>query len=106
MKNLAVQPLQTEVTLNRVIATIILAGELTITSALGVAERMAKVVDAGPGQLVLDLGGVVFLDAAAGRALDRAYRAALEAGCPVIVRWPRSSASRLIRLAGSVPRIP
>jgi hypothetical protein len=39
-----------------------------------------------------------FVDVAGARALDRAYEA-LEAGCPVIVRWHRPSARRVFRLA-------
>lgn len=93
-------PLQMEVTWDGVIATVTLTGELDITSAPGLAERLLKVVDAGPERLVLDLGGLVFVDVAGGRALDCAHKAAQAAGCPVIVRWPRPCASRVIQLAG------
>jgi anti-anti-sigma factor len=98
MKNLA-QPLQIEVTWDGVMATVTLTGDLDVTSEPGMTERLMKVAEPHPGQLVLDLGGLEFMDVAGASALDRAYRA-LEAGCPVVVRWPRPAAGRAFRLAG------
>jgi hypothetical protein len=43
--------------------------------------------------------GLVFVDVAGGRALDRAYKA-LEAECPVIVRWIRPSVRRAVKPGG------
>jgi hypothetical protein len=34
-----------------------------------------------------------------GRAFGRAFKA-LEAGCPVVVRWPRPSVRKVIQLGG------
>jgi len=93
------QPLRVEVTWDGGVATVVLTGDLDITSAPGMAERLMKVAEAHPERLVLDLGGLVFVDVAGGRALDRGYKA-LEAECPVIVRWPRPCASKVFRLAG------
>ena len=92
-------PLRVEVTLDAGVAVVMLTGELDITSAPGLAERLMKVAEAHPGRVVLDLGGLEFVDVAGGRALDRAYTA-LEAGCPVIVRWPGPSARRVFQLGG------
>jgi anti-anti-sigma regulatory factor len=61
-------------------ATVTLTGELDDTSAAGVVERPMKAAEAHPERLVLDLGGLEFVDVAGGRALDRAYWA-VEAGC-------------------------
>lgn len=94
------QPLQIEVSWDGVIATVTLTGELDAASAPGLTERLMKVAAARePGALVLDLSGLTFIDVVGGRALDWA-RQAIRAGCPVIVRWPPPSASRVIRLAG------
>jgi anti-anti-sigma factor len=82
-------------------AAVTLAGGLDITSAAGMTERLMKVAQAHPERLVLDLGGLEFVDVAGGRALDRGYKV-LEAECPVIVRRPRPAARRVFRLAGFV----
>lgn len=91
--------LRIEVTWDKAAAAVVLTGELDITGAPGLAERLMKVAEAHPERLVLDLGGLVFVDVAGGRALDCAYKA-LEAECPVIVRWPRPSARKVFLLGG------
>ena len=92
-------PLRVEVTWDGGVAVVMLTGDLDITSEPGLTERLMKVAQAHPERVVLDLGGLEFVDVAGGRALDRAYTA-LEAGRPVIVRWPRPSARRVLRLGG------
>lgn len=93
------EPLRVEVTWDGVIAVVTLTGELDITSAPGMTERLTKIAEAHPERLVLDLGGLVSVDVAGGRALDRAHKS-LEAECPVIVRWPRPSGHAAVRLGG------
>jgi anti-anti-sigma factor len=93
------QPFCVEVTWDGVIAVVALTGELDVTSAPGMTERMMKVAEAQPERLVLDLSGLVFVDVVGERALDRAYKT-LDAQCPVIVRWPRPCAHRAVRLGG------
>ena len=92
-------PVQLQVGWDGVVATAAVSGELDITNAPALCRRLMKVAEARPERLVLDLGGLVFVDVAGGRALDRGYKA-LEAECPVIVRWPRPCASKVFRLAG------
>lgn len=92
-------PLRVEVTWDGGVAVVMLTGELDITGERGLTERLIKVAHARPERVVLDLGGLEFVDVAGGRALDRAY-VALEAECPVIVRWPRPSARKVFQLGG------
>ena len=92
------QPLRVEVTWDRGAVAVILTGELDTATAPGMAERLMKVAEGNPERLVLDLGDMVFVDVAGARALDSAYKA-LEAECPVTLRWPRPSARGAFRLA-------
>jgi anti-anti-sigma factor len=88
------QPLRVEITWDGVIATVTLTGELDATSAPRMTEHLMKVAEIyAPRALVLDLRGLLFVDVAGGRAVDRA-RKALGAECPVIVRWPRLPSGR------------
>ena len=82
-------PLQTNVSWDGVVATVTVTGELDITAARALRRRLLEVASAHPDRLVLDLGGLVFVDAVGARALDNTHKH-LEAGCPVIVRNPPS----------------
>lgn len=94
-----VSPLQVEVSWDGVIATVTVVGELDITTAPGLTERLEKVAGAHPERLVLDLAGLVFVDMAGARAFGTVHKA-LEAGCPVIIRRLRPSARQVFRLTG------
>jgi hypothetical protein len=78
-------PLQTDVSWDGVVATVTVTGELGITAARALGRRLLEVASAHPERLVLDLGGLVFVDAAGARALDKT-RKHLEAGRPVVDR--------------------
>lgn len=102
-----VSPLRTNVSWDGVVATVTATGELDIGAACALCDRLLKLAAAHPERLVLDLGGLVFGDAAGARALANVHRL-LEAGCPVIVRrpppWPHEVAGRAgIAGAWSVP---
>lgn len=86
-------PLQVEVSWDGVVATVTVSGELDCTTAPALTRRFLEVAAERPERLVLDLGGLVFVDVASARALDSAYKA-LEAECPVILRAPRPSSAR------------
>ena len=96
-------PVQVHVGWDRVVATATVSGELDITNAPALYQRLMKVAEARPERLVLDLGGLVFVDVAGARALDCA-RQALEVVCPVILRGARPSAQGVFRLTGLVER--
>src|SRR5215467_10752014 len=80
-------PLQIDVSWDGVVATVTVTGELDIAAARALGRRLLEVASAHPERLVLDLGGLVFVDAAGARALEKT-RKHLEAGRPVIVRRP------------------
>ena len=79
--------LQTDVSWDGVVATVTATGDLDIAAARALRRRLQEVASARPERLVLDLGGLVFVDAAGAKALDDTQRR-LQAGCPVIVRSP------------------
>lgn len=92
-------PLQVEVRWDGVAATVTASGELDITTATALTRRLLKVAAAHPQRVVLDLGGLVFVDVAGARALDVTHRL-LEAECQVILRRPRPSARKVFAVAG------
>jgi anti-anti-sigma factor len=81
-------PLQIDVSAEGAVVMVTVFGELDITTAAPLSRRLLAIGDGHPGQLVLDLGRLVFADAAGTRALEETYQA-LEAECPVILRQPR-----------------
>lgn len=91
-------PLRAEVSGGRV-ATVTLAGELDITNAPVLAERLLKVTGAHPERLVLDLSGLAFMDVAGARMLDCAFHA-LDGRCPAVFRGFRPSARRIFQVTG------
>lgn len=91
--------LRVEICRDGVIATVTVGGELDLANAAQLTERLLTIARTNPERLVLDLGGLVFVDVAGARALDQAYKV-LEAGCPVILRRPRPSARKVLRLTG------
>src|SRR5215472_3168010 len=88
-------PLQIDVSWDGVVATVTMTGELDITAARALHRRLLEVASAHPQRLVLDLGGLVFVDAAGARALDNT-RKDLEAGRPVIVRRPPTWSGKIV----------
>lgn len=94
----SVSPLAIVVCWDEGVATITATGELDLASAATLTRRLLAVAAEHPDRLVLDLGGVVFVDVAGARALDVAH-ARLLSQCPVVLRAPRPSArSRVSRL--------
>lgn len=89
-----ISPLQIDVSWEGVVATVTVTGELDITTATVLSGRLWKVGAAHPDRIVLDLGGLIFVDVAGARALEET-RALLEAECPVILRTPRPPARRV-----------
>src|SRR5215469_5139514 len=80
-------PLQIDVSSDGVVVTVTVTGELDITAARALRRRLLEVASAHPQRLVLDLGGLVIVDVAGAKALEKT-RKHLEAGRPVIVRTP------------------
>ena len=89
-------PLEVDVCWDGVVATVTVTGELDAVTAPGLTGRLMTVAAAQPERLVLNLGGLVFVDVAGIRALDSAHKA-LQAQCPVILGRPQPSARNLSR---------
>jgi anti-anti-sigma factor len=81
-------------------ATVVIHGELSLTTAPEVAARLAEVTSRQPSRLIVDLSG---LPDSAGprmvRIIDRA-RLALPPDCRLIIRSPTPAARRLIEVTG------
>ena len=92
-------PVQVNVTGNGMLATVTVTGDLDITTATLLAERLRAVAAGRPEWLVLDLSGLVFVDVTGARALHDAH-ALLQIVCPVILREPRPSADKIFGLTG------
>jgi anti-anti-sigma factor len=92
-------PLQIDVSQGGVVVTVIVAGEVDITTASALSRSLLIIGAARPERLILDLNGLVFVDAAGARALDEAYTL-LQTVCPVLVRQPRPAARKVIGIAG------
>lgn len=86
--------LQTDVSWDGVVATVTVTGELDTITATGLVRRLLAVAAGHPERLVLDLGGLVFVDVAGARALDDVHTL-LQTECPVILRQPGSSARKV-----------
>jgi anti-anti-sigma factor len=92
-------PIQIQVSWDGVIATVTVTGELDITTATTLSRSLLHVAAQHPERLVLDLAGLVFVDVAGARALDKTHTL-LQTECPVILRQPRPSARAIFRLTG------
>src|SRR5215467_11318030 len=92
-------PLQMDVSWDGVVVTVTVTGELDIAAARALRHRLLEVASAHPERLVLDLGGLVFVDAAGAKALDDTCKL-LEAGCPVIVRRPPARSGKIFGPTG------
>jgi anti-anti-sigma factor len=93
--------LQIDVGADGVVVTVIVAGELDITTATILTQRLLKMGATHPEKLVLDLSGLVFVDVAGARALDETYTL-LQAGCPVVLRPMQPSAREVFNLTDSM----
>jgi stage II sporulation protein AA (anti-sigma F factor antagonist) len=89
--------LEIKVCRDGVIATITAGGELDLANASHLTQCLLTIAETHPERLVLDLGGLVFVDVAGARALDEVFTL-LEAECPAILRRPRPSARKVLRL--------
>jgi anti-anti-sigma factor len=82
------------------VCTLILGGALDLVAADEFLQHAARVLDDRIERLVLDLGGVTFLDCAGVRALAIAT-CFVPDGCPVIIRSLSCPARRIITVLGT-----
>jgi anti-anti-sigma factor len=104
MPHESTSPLGVNVCWHGVVVRVTLAGELDITTAPTLTSSLDEVAAARPEKVVLDLGGLDFVDVAGARALDGAWKS-LAAGCPVSVRPPRPPARTVFELTGIAPQL-
>jgi anti-anti-sigma factor len=90
-------PVQVDVTWVGMVATVTVTGDLDITTATPLTERLLAVAAGRPEWLVLDLSGLVFVDVTGARALHDAHEL-LQTVCPVLLREPRPSLSKIFGL--------
>ncbi len=79
------------------VCTLTLTGDFDISQSSGFLVQAAAAVDDRTERLVLDLGGVTFLDCAGVRALAMGASFA-PSGCPVIIRSLSPRAHRIFAL--------
>jgi anti-anti-sigma factor len=87
-------PVQIDVSAEGAVVTVVVAGELDITTATNLIRRLLTIGAAHPERLVLDLSGLVFVDVTGARALHDAHTR-LQTVCPVILREPRPSVRKI-----------
>jgi anti-sigma B factor antagonist len=80
-------------------ATVVLAGELDLTTVPALTRDLEQVLARQPQRLVLDLTRVTFVDVAAARLLTGATRPPPAAGRPVL-RRAGPEARRILALTG------
>lgn len=79
-----------------------MSGELDITTAPRLTERLLEVAAERPEKLILDLHRVAFIDLSGAKAIA-ALQEALGDGCPVIIHKPRPSARKALATVGLLP---
>lgn len=77
-----------------------LAGELDLISAPQLESELMAVESPDAGELLIDLGGVQFIDSTGLRSLLAATKRADEIGQKLLVRHVRGQARRLFEIAG------
>lgn len=98
-------PLRVDVHWDGVVATVTVAGELDLTTAPGLTQRLLRIAARHPERLVLELGAVTFIDVSGARTIDAVCKA-LGGDCPVILRNLRPSARRALTLTGVISADP
>jgi anti-sigma B factor antagonist len=80
--------------------TIVLEGELDLSTAGGLGEFLREVLDRKPVKVAVDLAGLSFLDSTGIHCLVDAAQAASTVGCELVVRRPTRVAQRILQICG------
>jgi anti-sigma B factor antagonist len=80
-------------------ATVVIAGELDLTTTPALARHLDQLLAREPRRVVIDLAQVSFMDVAAARLISGATRSLPSAGPPVL-RGPSAEARRVLALTG------
>jgi anti-sigma B factor antagonist len=77
--------------------TMVITGELDLTTRPALAEHLSAVLRTGPRRLVLDLSGTGFIDCGSARLIASAARF-LPEGSRLIIRRPSRAVRRVVKL--------
>jgi anti-sigma B factor antagonist len=81
-------------------AALILEGELDIASAPALEERLSAVEDGHPARLVIDLGGLAFIDSTGLRVLLQANARAGDGAHELVLRPGADAVQRVFETTG------
>ena len=93
------EPVVIEVEVTRDAATVVITGELDLTTRPLLAERLGQALLATPRRLVLDMAGAGFLDCGSARLIAGAGRF-LPTGGRLVIRHPSPPVRRVLELTG------
>ena len=79
---------------------IVATGEIDISTAPRLWEALARVIEQGHGDVVLDMAGVEFIDSQGVAVIVRAHKQVQANGGNVIVRSPREQARTVLDVTG------
>ena len=80
---------------------VVVHGELDLATAPALARVLSSALDRRPAELHLDLGPLTFVDSTGIRVLLDAWHRAEAVGCSFVLRSPRRSVARTLRLVGA-----
>jgi anti-sigma B factor antagonist len=83
-------------------AGISLAGELDLSGAQQLEACLDEVERETPARLIIDLGGLAFIDSTGLRLLLQADARARERGCELLLRRGQSSVQRVFEVTGAL----
>lgn len=84
---------------------LVVAGELSLAEAPILERHLTDALETATSTVVVDLGGVEFIDSTGLSVLVRAHQQATERGVEFGVRNPRAQAHRLLSLTGLEERL-
>jgi anti-anti-sigma factor len=82
--------------------TVSLQGELDLASARRMEERLSAIDEGGPSRVIVDLGGLAFLDSTGLRVLLLADARARERGYELVLRPGEESVQRVFEVTGAL----
>jgi anti-anti-sigma factor len=84
------------------VVSLVLEGELDLAGARPLEARLAELEREGPQRLIVDLGGLAFIDSTGLRLLLQAGARARERGCELVLRPGGPSVQRVFEVTGAL----